>query len=312
MNGFWVCGIISLIIYCLLYDWAFIFIYALMVGGYFGLAHIFVPESAAKFNSPRRKLNLATWGDPDSPEVHGHFKVRIAKSLQFIEDFNKATGKKLTITHLVMKMAADTMAEFPEFTGKLVCGCYVKYDTVDISCLVNLDGGKDLAFFAVTDANNKSLQKFCEEFEEKVESLRHGEGRKMHNKATGITDILPPSISGVLIELTGFISTVLGLDLPMWGIKRHMCGSMTITNIGANGLEVGYAPFPPVIRVPGILALSSIRDQPVIDNGQIIIDKILTINFTMDHRFGDGTRGTKAMGEMKRRLENPYECLKIE
>ena len=89
------------------------------------MSHKFVPESAAKFNSPRRKMAMASWSDPYSPEIHGHVKCRMGKSLQFMADFNKATGRRMTVTHLVMKMVADTLANYKDFTGKLVCGCYV-------------------------------------------------------------------------------------------------------------------------------------------------------------------------------------------
>lgn len=312
MNGFWVCGIISLIIYCILYDWTYIFIYFLIFSGYLYLSHKFVPESAAKFNSPRRKMSMASWSDPDSPEIHGHVKCRMSKSLQFMDDFKKATGRKITVTHLVMKMAADTLANYKDFTGKLVCGCYVPYETVDISCMVNLDDGNDVGLFLIPDLSNKSLSQLHDEFDEKLKNLRHGKGYEIHKKNTGLVNFLPPSISGVLLELTGFISTFLGYDNPEIGFNKHICGSMAITNIGSGGIEKCYVPIPRFLRVFGFLALSSMKDEPVIDDGKIVVDKVLSIMFSFDHRFGDGTRGTKALGEMQKRLENPYEFFKIE
>ena len=86
---------------------------------------------------------------------------------------------------------------------------------------------------------------------------------------------------------------------------------MIITNVGSGGVEVGYAPFPTVLKVPGLLALSSIREEPIIDNGVIAVDKVLTIFATVDHRFGDATRAVQMMHEMQKRLENPEEYLKI-
>ncbi|OMJ94819.1 hypothetical protein SteCoe_2005 [Stentor coeruleus] len=255
---------------------------------------------------------MASWSDPDSPEIHGHVRCRIGKSLEFIENFNKVTGKKITITHLVMKMAADTMANYRDFTGKIVCGCYVPYETVDISCMVNLDDGKDVSLFLIPDLNNKSLSQLHDEFDEKLKDLRHGKGYEIHKKNTGSVNFLPPSISGVLLELCGFISTVLGYDNPELGFKKHTCGSIAITNVGAGGIEKCYVPIPSFLRVFGFLALSSIKEEPVIDNGKIAIDKVLNIMFSMDHRFGDGTRGTKALSEMQKRLENPYEFFRIE
>ncbi|OMJ73734.1 hypothetical protein SteCoe_27504 [Stentor coeruleus] len=257
-------------------------------------------------------MAMASWNDPFSPEIHGHAKCRMGKCLQFIDDFNKATGKKITITHLVMKMTADTLANYKDFTGKIVCGCYVPYETVDISCMVNLDNGEDVDFFLIPDLNNKSLTQLHDEYDEKLKNLRTGKGYEIHKKITRLFNFLPPSIAGVLLELYGFISIFLGYDKPEWGLKKHTCGSMAIANIGTGGIEKCYLPIPSFLRVFGFFALNTMKDEPVIDNGKIVVDKVLSIMFSFDHRFGDGSRGTKALGEMKNRLENPYEFFRIE
>jgi hypothetical protein len=42
--------------------------------------------------------------------------------------------------------------------GKLVFGKFVPYETADISCLIDVEGGKDLAMICVRDAGNKSVE----------------------------------------------------------------------------------------------------------------------------------------------------------
>ena len=312
MNGFWICGILSLIIYSIMYDWAYISLFLLMVSGYFLLSFIFVPASASRYNSIRRKIAIGTWSDPDSPECQGHFKMRIGNTLKFIEQFNKETGRKLTITHLTLKVVADTLKEFQDFNGKLAFGYFVPYDTIDVSCLVAVEGGKDLDFVCVRSAATKSLVEICDEVANSVKNVREGEGYKTHKKATSPFKFLPQSIAGVVMEISAYLATPLGIDLPVFGVNKSPCGNLIVTNVGSQGVEIGYAPFPSIMRVPSILALSSIKEEPVIENGRIIVDKVITALATIDHRYGDGTRGMKLANEVKKRMEAPNLYMKIE
>jgi pyruvate dehydrogenase E2 component (dihydrolipoamide acetyltransferase) len=308
MNGFLVCSIISLIIYTFLYDWTFIFLFLSFFSAYLLLERIFVPESARKINNLRRKLAIATWSDPDSPECHGHMKVKMTETQEYIEKFFQETGKRLTITQVVIKACADVLADYPDITGKLVFGYYVPYETVDISCLVSLEGDKDLSFICYSDANRKTMGQIWDESQEKLKSIRTGDGLKMHKKASSPFKLLPTALGGILIEICSFLAIPLGIDLPMWGIKRHPCGSLIITNVGNRGFDIGYAPFPTVVRVPAVFALSSIKVEPVVHQGCIETAQVLTILFTLDHRFGDGTRALKALNQIKEKLENPFEA----
>lgn len=42
--------------------------------------------------------------------------------------------------------------------GKLVFGKFVPHKTIDITCLVDIEGGKDLAMILVDDVKNKSVR----------------------------------------------------------------------------------------------------------------------------------------------------------
>ena len=311
MNGFLVCGLISLIIYSVLYNWTYISLFLFFFILYLALERVFVPKSAHKLNNIRRKIAIASFSDPDSPECHGHMKVKISKAQDFIEEFHKATGKRLTITHIVLKASADVLSNYPDVTGKLVFGSYVPYDSVDISCLVTLEGDKDLSFVCYSSADHKTLGQIWDESQEKLKSIRGGDALKMHKKASSPFKLLPSALGGVLVEICSFLAIPLGVDLPMWGLKRHPCGSLIITNVGNRGFDVGYAPFPSIVRVPAVIALSSIKQEVVVEAGQIATANILTVLFTFDHRFGDGTRALKLLKQIKEKLENPFEAFTL-
>jgi len=80
-------------------------------------------------------------------------------------------------------------------------------------------------------------------------------------------------------------------------------GSFTVTNLGS----VGVKYFTPMVNYPeaGILGPGKIEDKPVVENGKIVIKKILPLSFTYDHRIIDGAEASRFMNDLISYLENP-------
>ena len=83
--------------------------------------------------------------------------------------------------------------------------------------------------------------------------------------------------------------------------------TFTISNMGMLGVE----HFAAVIVPPqaATLAVSAIKDRPVVRNGQFDIGKIMMITAASDHRIVDGVIGARFLNEIKRFLENPASLL---
>ena len=84
-------------------------------------------------------------------------------------------------------------------------------------------------------------------------------------------------------------------------------GTFTISNMGMLGIE----HFSAVI-VPGqaaILAISAIKDRPLVRNGQIVIGKTMMATVSCDHRVIDGVVAGRFLQDVKRFLENPASLL---
>ena len=56
-----------------------------------------------------RKLAIGTWQTAYDPNVYGSLTVRMEKALQYIEEFRQATGRRLTVTHLLTKACAAAL-----------------------------------------------------------------------------------------------------------------------------------------------------------------------------------------------------------
>ncbi|HLW71726.1 MAG TPA: 2-oxo acid dehydrogenase subunit E2 [Candidatus Binataceae bacterium] len=84
-------------------------------------------------------------------------------------------------------------------------------------------------------------------------------------------------------------------------------GTFTISNMGMLGVE----HFAAVIVPPqaGILAVSAVKEKPVVRNGQLAVGKTMMLTVACDHRIIDGVVGARFVNEIKRFLENPASLL---
>jgi pyruvate dehydrogenase E2 component (dihydrolipoamide acetyltransferase) len=83
--------------------------------------------------------------------------------------------------------------------------------------------------------------------------------------------------------------------------------TFTISNMGMLGVE----HFAAVIVPPqaAILAVSAVKDKPVVRNGQVVVGKTMMLTVACDHRVIDGVVGARFLNEVKRFLENPASLL---
>lgn len=82
-------------------------------------------------------------------------------------------------------------------------------------------------------------------------------------------------------------------------------GTFTVSNLGMYGVE----EFAAIINPPegAILAVGTIVEKPVVENGQIVVGNRLRLTLSCDHRVVDGAVGAQFMQEVKLILENPWK-----
>ncbi len=89
---------------------------------------------------------------------------------------------------------------------------------------------------------------------------------------------------------------------------EEMQGStFTVSNLGMFDVE----EFVAIINPPeaAILAVGSVRDVPVVKNGQVVPGKLMKVTISADHRVTDGAEAAKFLQEVKKNLEEPLRLL---
>jgi len=89
---------------------------------------------------------------------------------------------------------------------------------------------------------------------------------------------------------------------------EEMQGStFTVSNLGMFDVD----EFVAIINPPeaAILAVGSVRDVPVVKNGQVAPGKTMKVTISADHRVTDGAEAAKFLQEVKKNLEEPLRLL---
>lgn len=257
-------------------------------------------------NSTRRKLAIATWKAPSEGNILGKLTIDATNLLAYVEYLRRTTGEKVTITHLVGKAVANALAKTPSLNGRIHLGKYIEHETVDVTFLVVLEEGMDLAKAKVANADRKSVREIAVDLRERAARLREGKDNEFE-KSKGLLRALPTWIIRPILWLSGWLTASWGFDLPSLGLSKYPFGSCVITSVGMFGLDEGFAPFTPFARVPLLVVLGAIKERPAVVAGQIVVRPQVTITATIDHRFLDGFQGGVLAKTVRDQLEHPWK-----
>jgi pyruvate dehydrogenase E2 component (dihydrolipoamide acetyltransferase) len=124
--------------------------------------------------------------------------------------------------------------------------------------------------------------------------------------------LVVPNIKGAdqldLPELAGAISDLVETARAGKATPAQMSrGTITITNIGALGVDAGT----PILN-PGeaaILAFGAVRPTPWVVDGEIAVRQVTQLALSFDHRLVDGELGSNVLTETASVLTHPVQAL---
>ncbi len=247
-----------------------------------------------------RKMAAVAWAPPNDPTIYGTIDIDMSAPLEFLSRLSKRTGEHLTVTHLVVKAIAETLARHPECNGMIRHGRVFLRDTVDISVLVAMeaegpaaqrhDQGVDLSETLIRDADKKSLVEIAHAIRAGARSIRKHQDPFIE-RTKKLFELLPPWALGPALRLTSFLEYELNLDLTRLGVPRDPFGSGIVTSVGMLGITEAFGPIPPFSGVTMLTAVGRVEDRPVVRGGRVVARPMMRITATFDHRFVDGFQG---------------------
>lgn len=259
-----------------------------------------------------RRIAIGTWRDAYDPSVYGSMRLRADKMLAYLEALRAATGKKVTITHLLAKAVALVLAEMPDANAILRFNRIYLRDEIGVFFQVAMEDAKtgeiDLSGATVFGAHEKSVEQIYDDFAAKVAKVRSGKDKELEGTRSTFKKI-PFVLLNWVLDTLSFLLYTLNLDMRWAGMPRDPFGSAMVTNIGSLGLEQAYVPLVPYSKVPLLIAVGEVQEEPVVEGGQIVVGKVIRLFATFDHRVLDGMHASKMSKTMKKIFDDPEGTL---
>src|SRR5881628_1740089 len=118
--------------------------------------------------------------------------------------------------------------------------------------------------------------------------------------------MIPFMFMNAFLKLIAFLMYTLNIDLSFLGMPRDAFGSISVTNVGSLGLDTAYVPLVPYTRVPIFVAPGMVKEAPVVENGKIVVGKVMNVNASFDHRFIDGFHASVLSKTLREYMEDPF------
>jgi pyruvate dehydrogenase E2 component (dihydrolipoamide acetyltransferase) len=255
-----------------------------------------------------RKIALGTWHTAYDPSVYGSLTLRMEQAERYLDEFRRATGKRLTFSHMMAKAAGAALEAMPDANAILRLGSIYLRERIGVFFQVALEdadtGEIDLSGTTIFEPEQKSLLAIVDEFQERTARVRGGKDRK--EAARNLFRRAPSFAIGPLLDAVSFFGYTLNLDLEKLGVPNDAFGSVMITNIGSLGLEEAYPPLVPYSRVPIVMAMGAVRDAPVVEDGRVVPGRVMKVCATFDHRVLDGVHAAVMVRTLRQWMEDPY------
>jgi pyruvate/2-oxoglutarate dehydrogenase complex dihydrolipoamide acyltransferase (E2) component len=284
-----------------------------------GFIEINKPFDKGRAPSKFRRLAMGSWSSPDDPTIYGVLELNVENALKHLEKLRAKTEEKLTITHFLGKMLAETMRLHPELNCEIRFGKFYPRKSVDISFQVAIedesaDIGKkhrhDLSGALVRDADQKSIIEIAKELNDSARKIR-GSRDPGFSGIKKISGFIPGFLQSFAVSLIKWITSGLNLWSPVLGIPKNAFGSLMVTNVGSLGLDFALPALFPPAAVPAIVAVGAIYKAPIFEtdeNGVVIrtrLERHIRLCGAFDHRYIDGLHASRIARDMRRFTEHP-------
>ncbi|HXH29647.1 MAG TPA: 2-oxo acid dehydrogenase subunit E2 [Bacteriovoracaceae bacterium] len=239
-----------------------------------------------------RKISIGSWRPVGDSQVYAELKIDATATLGYLEALNRSSPHRISMTHFLGKVMGKVLSEVGDLNSIIRWGRIQQRKHVDVFFHVAY-GDTELSGVIVRDIDKKSFQEIAQELTKSAAVIKSGEDQSFkHIKKTW--EWIPAGIARGVLDLIGFVSYSLNINIKGSGVPRDCFGSMMITNIGSLGFSQAFVPLSPYSRVPLVLALGKIQKVPVVlPDGTLAAQDQVGLCFTFDHRIMDGARGAK-------------------
>lgn len=250
-----------------------------------------------------RKLSAATWGHPNDPQIFGDLEVDASAALAFIDEA-RATGAKVTMTHMAGKALAYGLGEHPDLNVRMHRGHFIERESVDVFFIASIGDGAELSGVKVERADKRAVVDIASELTERATRIRTGDDVEFGKTKTMLSRT-PRRLLHHAMRAAAWLTSDLNLDLKQYGLPRQAFGSVMISSVGMFGIQHAYAPLSPYYRIPLLVLVGEVAMKPAVVEDRIEARPFVTLSATIDHRYLDGFHAARLGRSVREYLDDP-------
>lgn len=210
----------------------------------------------------------------ESKQSVPHFQVSVAVRMDALQTTRAQLASqniKFSVNDFITRAIAIATSRHPAVNSSWNVNTIEQHGTVNVGVAISLpaEKGGGLVVATIRDAHTKGVQQISAE----VKAL----AAKAREKG------LAPN------EMEGSTITLSNLGMPQYGVVA----------------------FNPIINLPNaaIIGVGAAIEQPVVENGKIVVGTVMNATLSGDHRVIDGAQGAEFLTTLKGLLENPAALL---
>lgn len=250
------------------------------------------------------------WGRPSEPTFFGSIRARADRLQTYLDDLEEASGERITPTAFFVRALGEIFRRYPDM-NVIVAGNQVqRRKDVDIFCQVAIpregDANADLSGFKVPNCDRRDLVEVARFIRRKAETVRDADSGEMGRKRAALRWI-PGFAMPVAVRLMEMLTFTIPFELDSLGIGSDPFGSAMLSSIGVFDIDNAFAPLVPASRTPVVMLPGAIHEEPVAEEGEVVVRDVVEICCTADHRCFDGYQGGLFIDEFRSMVEQPRE-----
>ena len=232
--------------------------------------------------------------------------VRAEKLLAYVKEAKQKFGADLS--HCTIAACAVGLAENPSMnifvSGKRLYrrkGIHLAFSMKRKA----MDKKAKLAVVKKRIKPGETFRQFCERVNAEINVQRSGKTTS-HDKEYNLFTMLPRAVLSAAVVVFRWLDHR-GL-LPGSFINGDgMYASAFVANLGSLKMGAAYHHLYEWGNCSHFVMVGQVEERPVVEDGEVVIRKILPFRFTYDERIDDGLSARFGIDTAVRCLENPYE-----
>lgn len=232
--------------------------------------------------------------------------VRAEKLMDFIERAKERTH--LDVTHCLVGAGRIGLAENPKM-NRFVAGrrLYQRNQTLVTFSAKRKREGREakLAAVKIDVGVYDDFASLCQAINQQIR-IERSDTRTFADRELDLLSLIPRPILDRAVRL--FFWLDFHNLLPASFIRNDaMYTSMFIANLGSLKMDAGYHHLYEWGNCPVFLVAGQIEERPVVEDGKVVVGKVLPLRYSYDERVDDGLNARYGIEALKRVLEDPEQ-----